>query len=85
MSWKPGRGNRILLNKHTDRCHRLYFEFQEETDKMKKSKIAYQWYLSERYFNSIPTFINHIINFINECKKDNQRVYKPFLKLIETI
>ena len=83
MSWKPGRGNNILLDKHINRDHNCYFDFLRETDKMERSKIAYKWYVSAKYLNNLRIWHCSTEDFKNECLKNPKRVYKRFLDLIQ--
>jgi hypothetical protein len=81
-SFKPCRGNRILLDKHIDRNQNLYFDFWKESDPMERSKIAYKWYVSAKYLNKAGFFFQCIEDFKKEVLENNLKVYKPFLKLI---
>ena len=82
QSFKPGRGNRILLDKHIDRNQNLYFDFWKESDPIERSKIAYKWYVSAKYLNDLSSYFSCIKDFKNEVLSSNLKVYKPFLKLI---
>jgi hypothetical protein len=85
MSFKPCRGNRILLDKNIQISQESYFKFWEIHDIKERSKLAYKWYLADKYLNNLGGFFECVRDFIKECKNNKEQVYKPFLKLIENV